>query len=172
MRNLVIFMVAAAMLTGCSTSRMGTKVGLPPDYSGAKRIEKAVEMLPKNSPAAVQELKAISASTEPGVTDEALFRLALLSLKPSAQRPASRRGSQLLNRLKKEYPTSPWTAQAAPLIQLIRVAEELRRQNRDLKAANRSLSRENETLTNENIELVNIIEDLKELDLGLQQNAR
>ena len=68
-------------------------------------------------------------------------------------------------RLKKEYPASPWTVQATPLLELIGVAEELRHQNRNFKAANQSLTKEINEL-NKNLE------QLKHLDLELEQKSR
>jgi hypothetical protein len=133
----------------------------------SKRLARAVELLDQGDVAgATKLLRAItSAHSVPGVTDEALFRLALLTLKPSPDRPVSRQGHHLLRRLKDEYPSSPWTAQAAQLMELINVDEELRHQNRNLKAANQSLAKKN-------AELNDTIDQLKNLDLELEQKNR
>jgi hypothetical protein len=133
----------------------------------SKRLAKAVELLDQGDVAgATRLLKAItSAHSVPGVTDEALFRLALLTLKPSPDRPVSRQGQHLLRRLKDEFPSSPWTAQAAQLTELVNVDEELRHQNRTLKATNQSLAKRI-------AELNDTIDQLKNLDLELEQKNR
>lgn len=167
MRKLATIALLAALLTGCATAaKKGEPAGFLQRYSESRRLGQAVEMLAKgDSSGAAKLLTAICAgSAIPGVTDEALFRLALLSLNPSAERPASGHGYQLLRRLKKEYPTSPWTAQAAPLTELISVAEELRLQNRNLKGSKQSLSKELNEL-NRNLQ------QLKHLDLELEQKT-
>lgn len=167
MRKTVILLLAASFLTGCATPNKGESGGFIQRYSESKRLEQAVHMLAEGDlPAASKLLNAIcSDAVVPGVTDEALFRLALLSLKPSTDRPVSGQGPRLLKRLKKEYPTSPWTVQAAPLAELINVTEELRHLNQGLKSANQSLSKKIEEL-NKNLE------QLKHLDLELEQKVR
>lgn len=68
----------------------------------------------------------------PRVTDEALFRLALLSLDPKREKPGSGRGIQLLKWLKRDFPRSSWSIHAEPLLELVDVAEDLKTQNRNL----------------------------------------
>jgi hypothetical protein len=173
-------LLTISLCAGCATTPKGTpphkteSAGLLLRYSESKRLASALALLEKgDSPGAARVLDAICASTPvPGVTDEALFRLALLALKPCAERPASLQGHQLLKRLKKEYPSSPWTAQASPLIELINAAEELRHQNRNYRAANQSLTREVNELNKHVSELNRDIEQLKHLDLELEQKTR
>jgi chromosome segregation ATPase len=74
--------------------------------------------------------------------------------------------------LKKEYPSSPWTAQAAPLNELIGTAEELKRQSGNSRAAHQSLNREVNELKRTVNELNKQIEQLKHLDLELEQKRR
>lgn len=167
MKKILVTIVAASLLAGCATTNNGESGGFLQRYSGAKKVAHAVDLLNRgDSSGAVKELNAVcAASPVTGVTDEALFRLALLSLKPSTEKPASAQGHQLLKRLKKEFPDSPWTAQAAPLIELISVAEELRHQNKSLRSTNQSLAKEINEL-NKNIN------QLKHLDLELEQKTR
>jgi TolA-binding protein len=159
---------------GCATSRPGEKSGFLQRHSQEKQLSSAVALLGKgDSSGAAKILAAIcNDNPAPGVTDEALFRLALLSLKPSAGRPASSQGHQLLKRLKTEYPASPWTAQAAPLVELINSAEELKRQNKNFRAANQSLNRDINELNKNINELNKNIEQLKHLDLEIEQKTR
>jgi outer membrane protein assembly factor BamD (BamD/ComL family) len=178
----MIILIAASLCAGCaSTAKKGESAGFVQRYSESKRLTKAVDMLAKgDSSGAAKEFNAISLGTPiPGVTDEALFRLALLSLKPGTERQANGQAYQLLKRLKKEHPASPWTAQATPLIDLLNAADELKRQHRNLKDANQSLSREikelnnaNQSLSREIKELNRNIEKLKDLDLELERKAR
>lgn len=132
----------------------------------SKRLTQAVQTLRSGDvPDAKRKLRAICSSKPvPGVTDEALFRLALLSLKPSSDTPAAERGQLLLRRLKKEYPKSNWNIQAEPLRELIDVAEEL-------KSRNRSLANSHEALTSEVSELTKKLKQLKHLDIELEHGS-
>ena len=168
MRKIALaLLLAASLASGCATGKPGESGGLLQHYSAAKKLARAEKLLAQGDPAgAAKLLHAIcSDGAQPGVTDEALFRLALLSLKASVDRPLSGQGPRLLRRLKKEYPDSPWTAQAAPLVELINVTEELRHQNRSLTSANQSLVREIDDLNGN-------LERLKRLDLELERKAR
>ena len=166
--------LALSLSFGCATSRPGEQGGFLQHYSEARRLSAAVTLLKNgDSFGASKVLEAIcSASPVPEVTDEALFRLALLSLTPSAERPATSPAQQLLRRLKKEYPGSPWTAQAAPLVELINFTEELRRQNKNFRNANQSLNREVNELNKNINELNQSIEQLKHLDLEIEKKTR
>ena len=162
-----MLLLAGCLCAGCATPRKGESGGFMQRYAGSKKLAQAVEMLTAgDSPGAAKVLDAICTDTPvAGVTDEALFRLALLSLKPSAEKPASAQAHRLLKRLKKEYPASPWTAQAAPLIELINVSDDLSRQNKSTKAANHALTREVNELNKH-------IKQLKRLDQELEKSTR
>jgi len=174
MKKFAILFLALSLCCGCATPRPGEKGGFLQSRSESKRLAAAQALLGKgDSAGAAKLLEAICSSNPvPGVTDEALFRLALLSLKPSAERPASPQGHQLLRRLKKEYPNSPWTVQAAPIVELIGSAEELRRQSRNYRSANQSLNREVNELNKNINELNKSIEQLKHLDLEIEKKTR
>ena len=106
-----------------------------------------------------------------GVTDEALFRLSLLSLQEKEPPTTS---LQLLERLKKEYPRSPWTRQSRQLRDYLTWSDELRKQNRNLRLLNMSLSKDNKDLqgvSKENRELHQSIERLKNLDIELERKS-
>jgi TolA-binding protein len=174
MKRLVALLLSCFLCFGCAGSRPGQKSGFLQHHTEANNLATAQALLEKGDHSgAAKVLEAICKSpAEPGVTDEALFRLALLSLKPSPERPASPQGHQLLRRLKKEYPASPWTAQAAPLVELINSAEELRRQNRNYRTANQALTREANELNKNIKELTKNIEQLKHLDLEIERKTR
>ncbi len=150
-------------LTGCAGMRGSG--GITNYYTQSRNLSDAQEMLEKGeTSAAAKRLATIcDAQTVPGVTDEALFRLALLSLKPAEK--DSSRAHELLFKLQKEFPTSQWSTQSAALMELMGGTEELRHQNRSCKNLNQTLSKENK-------ELMQNIEKLKQLDLELEKKNR
>lgn len=97
--------------------------------------------------------KVIDGKPMTGVTDEALFRLALLNLNEGFQRSQS-----LLEKLAVTYPDSIWSRQAAPL--LAHLAE-----HKVLRNRNYSLNRDNK-------EMRQSLEQLKRLDLELEQKIK
>jgi hypothetical protein len=161
MRKQTILLLSAFFFTGCATIDNWQPGGR---HSGPTTLAPALGKLSAgDSPGAAKVLKKVCESRAvSGVTDEALFRLALLSLKPTPDIPVSRRGRQLLQRLKKEYPASPWTRQAAPLIDLIKVVDELTHHNQDLEADNESLTRQISVLNDH-------IKQLKYLEVELEK---
>jgi hypothetical protein len=167
MKALLIFMLATAFLGGCATTEKRESGGYLQRYSDSRKLSSAVQLIAKGETAAAAKLLTGIVASPPaaGVTDEALFRLALLTLKPTTERPASAQGLQLLRRLKKEFPASSWSVQAVPLLELVGAAEELKHQNRNLKSNNQALTKEVEKL-NENIER------LKRLDLEIERKSR
>jgi len=102
-----------------------------------------------------------------GITDEALFRLAVLQLRDDSPKSAAR-AERLLERLKKDFPKSIWRHQAEPLISFIDSTADLRKSQRELK----SLRELNVSLTRNNKELRQTIERLKELDIELENKIR
>jgi TolA-binding protein len=178
MKRAALLLFAFTLCCGCAAPRPGEKATFLQTYSESRRLSSAlssaVALLQNGETAgASKALEAICNDTPlAGVTDEALFRLALLSLKPSTERPASPQAHQLLKRLKKDYPSSPWSAQAAPLVELVNSAEELRRQNRNYRTANQSQTREINELNKSISELNKSIEQLKHLDQELERKTR
>jgi cell division protein FtsB len=168
MRKLVILIVVSSLLTGCTTLKGWESIGFVQRYAESKKLSQAVEMLAKgDSPGAVKMLTAIcSASSVPGVTDEALFRLALLLMEPGS--PTSGQGHRLMMRLQKEYPTSPWAVQAARLTEYLNATEDLRHQSQSwetdkkaLKADNQALKADNQNLKSHNHNLKTDNQSLK-----------
>ncbi len=176
---LVTVVLAASLLSGCSTLQSheakqpaGPQLKEPTQpaletWSWKKmmgrQLDQAVRAIQrKDTQGAARRLKAIIKQREvPGVTDEALFRLALLSLDPNREKPGSERGIQLLKRLKRDFPRSSWSIHAEPLLELVDVAE-------DLKTQNRNLSNAKESLETENRELADKLKQLKRLDIELE----
>lgn len=104
---------------------------------------------------------AVSEPPVDKITDEALFRLALLQLGEDGSK-AVPRAQALLERLRKEYPGSPWTHQAAPLTTWLAGTKVGR--DRDREHVNQ--------LILENRELRQNIERLKDLDLEIEKKRK
>jgi hypothetical protein len=136
-------------------------------YTQSQNLAGAKAMLESgNRSGATRSLAAITeAGSFAGITDEALFLLALLNLRPAPEYDGNHQSLLLLKRLGKEYPASPWTAKSRQLLELLTGVEEMRRQVRNLKSHNQSL-------TNEVNELNRNIEQLKRLDLELEKKRR
>ena len=111
--------------------------------------------------------KVVDGGPAAGVTDEALFRLALLSLKENGNR-GFLRSQTLLERLSDKYPDSLWTKQSAPLLSHLAEVRVLRNRQRELK----NLREQNLSLSRENRELRQSLEQLKQLDLELEQRIK
>ena len=111
--------------------------------------------------------RVINAPPVVGITDEAMFRMALFALRDEAGKNTER-SKALLLRLKNEYPHGIWTAQSIPLSLFLEEVKTIRSHERELKKM-RSL---NLSLTSENRELHQIIERLKVLDIELEQKNR
>lgn len=124
---------------------------------GAGNEQKARDLLER-----VCEAQPIS-----GVTDEALFRLALLDLRDEAGKGVTR-SLELLVRLRNEFPNSIWTHQGAPLASYLAGVKALRDRQRELK----SLRELNLSLSRDNRELRQTIERLKSLDMELEQKIK
>jgi hypothetical protein len=102
-----------------------------------------------------------------GVTDEALFRLALLQLREEGGKGDTHAQAEL-TRLKKEYPRSIWTRQAAPLTAYLAGVGALRDSQREMK----TVRERNQSLIRDNKELRQSLERLKNLDIELEQKIQ
>ena len=172
MKHMTTLILLTVLLTGCASSPK--PAGLPDGRRQGRRLAAAVELLKKgDAQEATNVLAAICAEPGvPGVTDEALFRLALLRLGSETEVDEPDSARQAVERLQREYPASPWSRQAAPFLDLLASTSDLLRANRSLKSLNLSLSQENEKLTAEDNELRERLERLKHLDLELEDKNR
>ncbi|HIJ94777.1 MAG TPA: tetratricopeptide repeat protein [Desulfuromonadales bacterium] len=129
----------------------------------------ALQQLRAGNEAAAAELldRVVNSASLPGVTDEALFRLALLEL-PGDSGGGEARARELLDQLIRYYPASIWSKQAAPLAQYLRGAAAVKARNQQIK----NLKNQNVSLSRDNKELRQSIERLKNLDLELEQKIR
>jgi hypothetical protein len=111
--------------------------------------------------------KTISGVPTIGVTDEALFRLALLCLKEDGGKGLLK-AQALLEQLSDKYPDSIWTRQSAPLLSHLAEVKVLRNRVRELKA----LKEHNLSLSRDNKEMRQSLEQLKQLDLELEKRIK
>ena len=154
-------------LTGCVGLFAKTATKEVPDKK--QNLVKAVDMI-----RAGQEREArkflqlvIDDTREAGVTDEALFRLAILKLN-DGDPGAAKSSSALLDKLRSGYPASVWTRQAAPLQSYLLGVQNIRNREKEvniLKETNQSLNREVR-------DLKQTIERLKALDLELEHKIK
>jgi thioredoxin-like negative regulator of GroEL len=161
-------LVVLACLAGCGTTK--NYVPRPVSVSGQERnFAGALEYLRSGNEQRARELleRVVEAAPVNGITDEALFRLALLQLRDEGGRGAAQT-QLLLERLADEYPNSNWTRQAAPLSIYLSNVKNLRDRQRELK----TLRDLNLSLSRDNRELRQTIERLKSLDLELEQKIK
>jgi hypothetical protein len=164
----IVLLLLVMMSSGCAA----IKRNMPdfPALSDQKRtLNEALDQLRVGREPQARDLleKVVNGAPVAGVTDEALFRLALLSLKDDDSK-GFQRSQILLERLAGEYPESIWTRQSAPLLPLLAEARTLRNRQRELKA----LKELNTSLSRDNRELRQSLERLKQLDLELEQRIK
>jgi hypothetical protein len=139
-----------------------------------QNLAKAVDMI-----RAGQEREAcyflelvIDDSREDGVTDEALFRLAILKLN-DGEPGAGKSSLALLDKLRNGYPSSVWARQAAPLQSYLKGVHNLRNREREVNTLReKNLSEKNLSLSRDVHGLRQTIERLKALDLDLEQKIK
>jgi hypothetical protein len=165
----ILILLAVFMLNaGCSIKRLSTSLSLVvPEQERA--FAGALEHLKTGKIQQVRELleKVVAAAPISGITDEALFRLALLNIRDENGR-GPLRAQALLERLENEFPRSIWTHQAAPLASYLAGIKPTRDKQRELK----TLRDLNLSLSRDNRDLRQTIERLKSLDIELDQKIK
>ena len=166
MKRHFVILTLACSLTGCAAFQ-AKKASLVNNYTQSGNLSEVRKLLAKGDREGAFKILTDICAAPPaeGVTDEALFRLTLLSLDHGGEKEGETLALQTLRRLEREYPKSPWKAQAAPLAELLTRTEELRRQNRNYRTHNQSLVKENK-------ELLQSIDKLKRLDMDLEKRNR
>lgn len=158
-----------ALSSGCG-GLVSTVPPLNKKISGSERdFAAALHYLRNGNEAVARDLlgRVVEESATTGVTDEALFRLALLTLRDEDGR-GERRATELFDTLLSKYPRSIWSRQAAPLVSYVKENIALRARTREL----RNLKTQNLSLGRDNKELRQSLERLKNLDLELEQKIR
>ena len=176
----IIYIVVLALLPLlCGCSLLGWKVSVvsvaaenPASSSISdqeRRFAGALVFLLSGNEQAARDLleQVVEGPTRNGVTDEALFRLSVLSLRDEGSK-GNVRALELLERLKTEFPLSIWTYQAAPLGVYLTGIKTLRGRQREVK----TLKELNFSLSRDNREMRQSIERLKSLDLELEQKIK
>ena len=163
----VLLVMLLSSLNGC-----GGMLGKWPPHEDSERrrnLAAAVNLIGaghQNEAGHFLEL-VIDDSREDGVTDEALFRLAILKLNDGE--PGEGRSSiALLDRLRNGYPASVWTSQSEPLYSYLIVVKNIRNGQTELK----TMREKNFSLSRDVTELRQTIERLKALDRELEQKIR
>lgn len=141
------------LITGCTAPRFAAF-----SYQG-RTLDEARDHIRAGQDQQARALleKVVESEPTPGVTDEVLFRLALLTLNEVGGK-GSQRSQSLLEKLAATFPDSIWTRQSAPLLTHLT-------EHRALRNRNYSLSRDNK-------EMRQSLEQLKRLDLELEQRIK
>lgn len=167
-------MMATVLASGLLASGCGTLVKMTKSApwivsSQERNYTGALQYLRSGNESGARDLleRTIKAPPVNGITDVALFRLALLNLR-NEDGKGEPRARALLNRLISEYPASIWARQAAPLAVYLQEAYALRVRQREFK----NLRDQNLSLSRDNKELRLNIERLKQLDLQLEPKIR
>lgn len=172
----IVLLLAVAVLSGGCGAFVGKDApavnGLPAvkDVSEVeRRFSAALQFMRTGNESASREQleRIVDEAPLPGVTDEALFRLAVFNLGDENGKGETR-ARKLLDRLVTEFPASGWSQQAAPLLEHIRETAGLRARLRELK----SLRDQNLSLSKDNKGLRQSLEHLKNLDLELELKIR
>jgi outer membrane protein assembly factor BamD (BamD/ComL family) len=173
----LVVLALLPLLSGCS--QLGWKISVvsvatedtlhPSIHDQERRFAGALVYLRAGNEQAARNLLEQVVEDPPleGVTDEALFRLALLSLRDESSKGATR-AQELLERLNNEFPRSMWNRQASPLGAYLAGVKALRDRQREVK----TLKERNYSLSRDNREMRQSIERLKSLDLELEQKIK
>lgn len=154
----ILILLAVLSVGGCAT--------LGQLESGAeqkRQLTKGVQLLQAGNVKQARDMleRVVAAAPRTDVTDEAIFRLALLHINNEAVK-GTLRTPALLERLKKEYPHSSWTHLSAPLTAYMygtKISHEKERE-------------QNILLQRESRELRQSIERLKDLDIEMDKKNK
>ena len=178
-KQIISIAVLALLPLQCGCAQLGWKVSVvsvstedsAPSVIPAqeRRFAGALEFLRVGNEQAARDLleRVVEEPPRNGVTDEALFRLSVLSLRDEGGKGIVR-SLELLERLKTEFPRSIWNNQAAPLGTYLTGVKSLRDRQREVK----TLKELNLSLSRDNREMRQSIEKLKSLDLELEKKIK
>ena len=169
-RPVKLLAVICCVLTATACSMVSTSpvVATRVPWLQEKNLSSALVKLRTGNETEARDLleQVIAAEPLSGVTEEALFRLAVLRLREGGEKSLLR-SQILLERLGQEYPETIWAKQAAPLASFLaemQLQGTQIRQLTKLRELNLSLSRDNDKMR------INL-ERLKKLDLELDQKS-
>jgi len=166
--KVIVLLLLFSLNTGCGTKRLSTSLALVVSEQ-ERAFAGALEHLKTGKIQQARELleKVVAAAPVSGITDEAIFRLALLNIRDENGR-GPLRAQALLERLENEFPRSIWAHQAAPLASYLANIKPTREKQRELK----TLRELNLSLSRDNRDLRQTIERLKSLDIELEQKIQ
>lgn len=181
MRILILLLAICTGLSGCATIQKDNSYTEEQQVKLKIKLILAKMQLQNNlTPAAKKTLSEIT--TQPpvvDVTDEALFRLALLNLETGQQQIVTDKAGKDLVILLNKFKSSSWHPHATTLKGLIDTYDstlqekaELEKTLKNLKSLNASLTKENLDLKKENLDLKQGMEKLKKLDLELEMKKK
>lgn len=174
-RHSLFFLIGCTLLTSCTQMQPVKKNPALPSSSAVEAEilpSPGQQLMTAKSQMALGEYgksgkifeEMIARPAEAGITDEALFQLALLNLTAN-NREGTSKSYHLLQRLIKEHPRSAWAHLGQPLIELLDNLAEQRRQIAAIKNQNQSFGKEIK-------ELHQTIDRLKSLDLEMEKKSR
>jgi hypothetical protein len=176
-KHLLISWATISLLSGCATLQQSD-----PYYQQQKQKLALAHMLIEGNKNQAAKDVLSSLSKEPkikGITDEALFRLALLNLEAGEHKISTGKSGQNLDKLLTDYPSSQWRSHASTLKGLLDAYDaaleernNLEQSIRSLRSSYSSLKSMNLSLARENKELRQGIEKLKNLDLELEMKNK
>ncbi len=169
----ILVFLALLALSGCVTPPATPKKD-PFEQEQRRKLALARMLLEDKREAAAREiLSRISKERMiAGVTDEALFRLALLSLEPGEKKIDTAKTARSLESILNNYPSSPWRSHAAALKGILDAYDMSRREIAEMDKSIRGLKNTNASLGKENRELHEDIKRFKKLDLELERKRR
>lgn len=170
MKRLLAVSAVVIGIGGCATTGISNKYS----QDQRRKLMLAQILLEDNKAAAAKDILT-SLSNEPGVlgvTDEALFRLALLNLEAGDQKIATGKAGRNLDKLIKFYPTSSWKSHAVTLKGLLDTYDGTADEKADLEKTARSLKNSNQSLARELKDLRQDMEKLKNLELELEMKKK
>jgi outer membrane protein assembly factor BamD (BamD/ComL family) len=179
MRLSVIVIILALAISGCATPKARRESAYRSDQEW--KLSRATSLMQEgNRAAAAQVLTHITTEPAvPGVTDEALFRLGLLHLRPDLGVDGMTESEKELKRLIKEFPKGAWAPMAEKLVALIASVQETQKRENRVKRSLSILTQENSrlkelnnALTKDNNEFRQSIQKLKTLELELGKGSK
>jgi hypothetical protein len=163
----VALLFLCMMISGCASFEKGTPRFL--SSTEERTLEASLRELRAGNEQTAHTLleQVVDGPPKIGVTDEALFRLALLSLREEGSKGLLR-SQALLERLADKYPDSIWSRQSAQLLTHLAEVKSLRNRQRELKV----LKEQNLSLSRDNKEMRQSLEQLKQLDMELEKRIK
>lgn len=170
MKTLLVGITIIIGLSGCATIRKED----PNIHEQRQKLVLARMLLEsKRTEAAKKTLSEIAAKPAvAGVTDEALFRLALLDLEAGQQKIATDKAGKVLDTLLGKFSSSSWSAHAITIKGLIDAYDISLQEKSELDRTIKNLKNSNASLTKENFDLRQDLEKIKKLELELETKKK